>query len=99
MTYKSHKCRRILKRNFDKIEISGAFKRCPPKKEKYHTKLINYIATKKLDPIIVDENNVLVDGYCSYLIAKQNMAARRKAKIYRAKGVEVRKQRNIRKKI
>lgn len=91
MTYKNHKCRRILKRNFDKIEISGAFEAHPSKKEKYHTKLINYIATKKLDPIIVDENNMLVDGYCSYLIAKQNMSARRKAKIYRAKGLVVRK--------
>ncbi len=89
MTYKNHKCRRILKRNFDKIEISGAFKRCPPKEEKFERKLFEFEVSGKLDPMIVDENNVLVDGYCSYLIAKQNKAARRKAKIYRAKGVEI----------
>ena len=92
MTYKNHKCRRILKRNFDKIEISEAFKRCPPKKDKYHQKIFRYITTEKLDPIIIDENNVLVDGYCSYLIAKEvNVCARRDVKIYRAKGLEVQK--------
>ena len=91
MTYKSHKCRRILKRNFDKIEISGAFKRCPPKEEKFERKLFEFEVKGKLDPMIIDKNNVLVDGYCSYVIAKQNMAARRKAKIYRAKGLVVKK--------
>lgn len=91
MTYKNHKCKRLLKRNLNKIEISGAFKRCPPKEEKFERKLFEFKVSGKLDPMIVDENNVLVDGYCSYLIAKQNMSARRKAKIYRAKELVVRK--------
>ncbi len=60
-------------------------KRCPPKEEKFEGKLFEFEVSGKLDPMIIDENNMLVDGYCSYLIAKQNISARRKAKIYRAK--------------
>lgn len=95
MIYKNHKCRRLLKRNLNKIVISKAFEAHPPKEEKYRKKL----RKKKLDPIIVDENFVLVDGYCSYLIVKYHISFKflrecgfKPPKIYQAKGLKVGKE-------
>lgn len=91
MIYKKHKCRRLLKRNLEKIVISKAFEAHPPKKEKYNKKLLDFIRHKKLDPIIVDENFVLDDGYCAYLIAMSKPDTC-KPKIYKAKGLKVGKE-------
>lgn len=54
-----------------KITIPKHFEKTPPKPEKLIKKTINYINTGELSPICVSgKNNVLVDGYCSYLIRK-----------------------------
>lgn len=94
MTYKKHKCKRLLKRNLNKIVISKAFEAHPPKKEKYNKKLLDFIRYKKLDPIIVDENFVLDDGYCTYLMATGEFENTCKPKIYKAKGLKVGKEKN-----
>ena len=61
-----------LKRgNFYKIKISPDFVLCPPNPEKINSKMLTFFRECYLEPIIVDENYFLVDGYCSYLIAKQ----------------------------
>lgn len=41
-----------------------------PGLDKIMRKQANYIETGELDPIIVDENNNLIDGYVSLVIAK-----------------------------
>lgn len=38
---------------------------------------------QSLDPIIVDENNVLIDGYCSLIVAK--IVRKDKVEVYRIK--------------
>ena len=32
--------------------------------------IAEYTRNRSLDPIIVDENNVLIDGYCQLIVAK-----------------------------
>ncbi|MCM1544729.1 MAG: hypothetical protein NC110_05450 [Ruminococcus sp.] len=80
------KTRRMMRRNFDKISISRRFLHTPPKPEKMQTKIDAYIDTGKLSPIVVDESMTLVDGYCTYLMAQNYEAVRRKVKIYMRKG-------------
>lgn len=91
MKYKNYKCKRLSKRYFDDIIISDAFKNHPPKPEKYRRKEADFIKRGKLDPIIVDENYILADGYCTYLISDLFGYRRRKLKIYKAKGLDINK--------
>ena len=53
----------------DNIKIPEYFS--PPNDEKYREKEHTYIKSGYLRPIIINHNNVLVDGYISYLILKR----------------------------
>lgn len=77
MKFKGKKCKRISRKKFDEIIISESFKRHPPKGKKVDFKMRNYLDGGKLDPIIVDENMMLIDGYCTYLIADMLKAPKR----------------------
>lgn len=93
MKFKKHfieyKCRRILKKHFDEIVISKAFQQTPPHPDKLTVKNDEFFARYKLDPIIVDKNYILIDGYCAYLIAKSNNYRGRKLKIYKVKNLDI----------
>lgn len=80
------KQRRIMRRSFKKITISEEFQSNPPRWDKMRAKKEVYMDIGKLDPIIVDEGMMLVDGYCTYLMAKKYETVRRKMKIYKRKG-------------
>ena len=60
-----------------KIKISDRFKTHPPKDEKLDSRrevFLNHSADF-LDlhhPIIVNKNNTLIDGYCTYLVLKEH---------------------------
>ena len=54
----------------DKIKIQKDFKEKPPKSNKLITKTADYMIGIDLPPIIIDKDYNLIDGYCSYLIAK-----------------------------
>ena len=54
----------------DDIKIPEYFS--PPNDEKYREKEHTYIQNGYLSPIIIDHNNMLVDGYISYLILKRS---------------------------
>lgn len=43
----------------------------PPNPKKYRSKLNKYKLGEKIDPIIVDDNMTLVDGYISYLVYEE----------------------------
>ena len=83
------KCKRISKMHFDDIRISKAFENHPPKQNKLIEKAIRFGNRHKLSPIIVDENYTLVDGYCTYLIAKGYSYRGIWLKIYMAKGLNL----------
>lgn len=59
-----------------KIKISDRFKTHPPKDEKLNSRrevFLNHSADF-LDlhhPIIVNKDNTLIDGYCTYLVLKE----------------------------
>lgn len=57
--------------NFDRILVPEAFRENPPKPEKIIDKMLRFSRESELEDIIVDENYHLMDGYCSYLIARQ----------------------------
>ena len=59
-----------MKIKIDDIKIPEYFS--PPNDEKYREKEHRYAKSGYLSPIIVDYNNVLVDGYISYLILKRS---------------------------
>lgn len=61
----------IKNSEFYKIKISPDFVLSQPRTEKIIEKMLMFFRECYLEPIIVDENYFLVDGYCSYLIAKQ----------------------------
>ena len=55
-----------------KIKISKEFRRCPPRWTKMLDKQAFYIENGKFEqPIVVNKENVLIDGYTTYLLAKQ----------------------------
>lgn len=59
-----------------KIKISDRFKTHPPKDEKLDSRREVFLNHSEdfLDlhyPIIVNKNNVLIDGYCTYLVLKE----------------------------
>ena len=91
MKYKNYKCKRISKKHFNDIIISNAFRNHPPKQWKFYQKLEDFRYLRKLSPIIIDENNILVDGYCSWIIANDFNYRGRKLKIYKVKGYNVNK--------
>lgn len=58
--------------NIDEIIISEEFKKKIPGKRKMNIRLDYFEKTGEFfSPIILDKNNVLIDGYTSYLIAKK----------------------------
>lgn len=58
--------------DIDKIKIQKKFKKSRPRPEKLIRKTMYFKDYGKFDTTIeVDENNVLIDGYCAYLIAKE----------------------------
>ena len=56
---------------FYDIKIPPEYKRRPPKPQKLIDKMLKFNRESELDDIIIDEDFTLIDGYCSYLIAKQ----------------------------
>lgn len=67
----SIKLRQLGKWNFKKITIPQDFIDNPPKPEKLIDKMLRFSRESELEDILVDENFILLDGYCSYLIAQQ----------------------------
>lgn len=56
-----------------KINISDNFKKHPPKRKKFCQRASYFRDFGRFySPIILDDDNYLIDGYTSYLIAKQN---------------------------
>ena len=51
--------------------------------DKVSRHIAEYTRNRSLDPIIVDENNVLIDGYCSLIVAK--IVRKNKLEVYRIK--------------
>lgn len=62
---------KLKKGCFHQIKIPPDFVLSPPNPEKIISKMLTFFRECYLEPIIVDENYFIVDGYCSYLIAKQ----------------------------
>lgn len=93
MKWKNYKCKKLSKKNLDKIIVSKAFKEHPPKQDKLTAKVDCYLKTGKFSPIIVDEDYILVDGYCSWMICNDfpALATRHSLKIYKAKGLHISK--------
>ena len=52
------------------IIVPGRFMSKPPKLDKVLLHHQDYIHNQYLDPIIVDANNIIIDGYISCLIHK-----------------------------
>jgi hypothetical protein len=63
--------KRLNKGSFWRIKIPKAFRDNPPTPTKIIDKMLRFSRESELDDILVDENFVLLDGYCSYLIAQQ----------------------------
>lgn len=86
---KVYKLKRVSKKCFDRIKISNAFKRRPPRMEKYRSKVDDFVQHHhKLSPIIVNEDYTLMDGYCAYLIAERTFYRGFHLKIYMAKEIK-----------
>lgn len=56
--------------NLEDIRVPARFISKPPKLDKVLMHHLDYIHDACLDPIIVDADNVIIDGYISYLIHK-----------------------------
>ncbi len=61
----------MKKMRLNDIKIRDSFASSEPGEEKMQMKKGEYIRSGKLKPIMIDENNVLIDGYISYLILKE----------------------------
>lgn len=85
---KIYKCKRISKKCFDQIKISRSFQRHPPYPDKIGCKTTIFLNYHKLDPIIINENYTLMDGYCAYLLAKEFKYRGLRLKIYMAKEIK-----------
>lgn len=60
------------KENINNIKIPKEFKEHLPTAHKMAFKRAYYIINNKFEqPIVLDKNNVLVDGYTTYLIEKE----------------------------
>lgn len=63
--------RMLNKENINNIKIKKGFEEHKPKIEKMTSKLVFYTQTGKFkDEIVLDNNNYLIDGYTTYLLAK-----------------------------
>lgn len=62
---------KVKRYHFGKISIPDEFLRTQPLPEKLIHKTAEFYETGKLEKIYVDKDFKLVDGYCSYLIAKE----------------------------
>lgn len=74
VSYGGNKCINNKKEVIDieKIIIKNDFKKHKPKREKMIIRKMYFMKHDEFySPIVLDENNVLVDGYTSYLIAKE----------------------------
>lgn len=65
------KYRKLHNSNFNKIKIPLGFIDNPPSPEKLIHKTLVFSRESELPNILVDGDMVLLDGYCSYLIAQQ----------------------------
>ncbi|MCM1364903.1 MAG: hypothetical protein NC122_07395 [Faecalibacterium sp.] len=99
MKYQNQKCKRLLSRNYKKIIISEQFKNSPPKSKKLIAKRTKFLNGQKLSPIFVDENMVLIDGYCTYLLVNYLNISKRRFKIYQVKRDKANGQTNIQKNV
>lgn len=63
--------KKVRTQHFDKITIPNEYSVTQPSPEKLIRKTADYFKTGKLEKIYVDKSFQLVDGYCSYLIAKE----------------------------
>ncbi len=62
--------KKIMK--LSKIKIPKEFELHPPKFKKMLEKIAFYLEHRKFEqPIIIDKNNILVDGYTTYLLATE----------------------------
>ncbi len=62
--------KKIMKLN--KIKIQMEFVLHPPRPKKMIHKRIFYLVHRKFEqPIIVNKDNILIDGYTTYLLAKR----------------------------
>lgn len=53
------------------IKIKDSFIEHPPRKEKMNYKISYYLITGKFEqPIVINKEGVLIDGYTTYLICK-----------------------------
>ncbi len=60
------------KENIRNIKIQDGFKKNPPRFKKMLEKMNYYNEYQNFEqPIVVNGDNVLIDGYTTYLIAKQ----------------------------
>ena len=62
-------CIKRSSKNLDKIIIRQNFIDTPPKPEKLIKKTAEFVKDGRLPAIYVDKDFILLDGYCSYLIA------------------------------
>lgn len=63
-------CLKMKFLTLDKIKIRCDFVLSPPSPEKLIRKTAEFVNGAKLEPILIDKDYNLIDGYCSYLIAK-----------------------------
>lgn len=57
--------------SFVQIRIPFDFAKHPPRPEKLIRKVLDFWREGELADIVVDQKMFLLDGYCSYLIAKE----------------------------
>lgn len=70
--------------NIRNIKIQEAFKNSPPRTIKFIAKLMYYQAYKRFEqPIVLNKNGYLIDGYTTYLISKG--MGKKYVKVVRAK--------------
>ena len=62
---------KLGRNHFDEIKVPNRFQKHPPKPELVISKMVRFIIERNLGDVLVDENMEMIDGYCSYLIAKQ----------------------------
>ena len=65
------KAKRILNKNINKIKVPSEFIENPPKPEKVIAKTAKFFEAGEIEKIYIDDEFNLLDGYCSYLIAKE----------------------------
>lgn len=59
--------------DISKIKIKEEFKKTKPSYKKMQEKKMFFVITGKfMEPIVIDQNNVLINGYTSYILADYN---------------------------